>query len=61
MTIHIRLPKQDQIDAANSATKRHYEFQIRGVMPIDLKKQVSALHAKAIKEGLLKAESCDNA
>ncbi len=55
------LLKRDQIDAANSATNRNYEFQVLGVMPIDLKKQVSALHAKAITEGLLKAESCDNA
>ncbi len=54
-------PKRDQIDAANFATKKSYEFQVLGVMPIDLRKQVSALHAKAIKEGRLQAESCDNA
>lgn len=54
-------PRRDQINAANSATKKHYDFQILGVMPIDLRKQMSALHAKAIKEGRLKAESCDNA
>ena len=48
-------PKRDQIDAKNSATKKSYEFQVLGVIPIDLRKQVSALHAKAIKEGLIKA------
>ena len=54
-------PERHQIVAANSPTKKNFEFQVRGVMPVDLKKQVSALHAKAIAEGRLKAEGCDNA
>jgi len=54
-------PKLHQIVAANSPTKKNYEFQVLGVVPVDLKKQVSALHAKAIAEGRLKTESCDNA